>query len=219
MGTVFFASPRLQLTHAICCYVTRQTLCKHVARGHQCVVTELILSHFWVRPFCVVVSFLLCNWRSHVRISELTGHFNWPWGCQERIHVAICVDKYFITAYGVFCGINAGLFNWTGLCTGHSTVINWITPTQVSSLQKGEECSDGGYSYALLCRGIVFTLESDVPGSNLRTDWALGTLNVTLSSIGVQQHTMLVTTWTQICHCTKRMVVTIMPVSFVATPT
>ena len=48
----------------------------------------------------------------------------------------------------------------------------WNHPTQVSSLQKGEECSDGGDSstlsgQTLLCSGIVFALESEVPGSNL----------------------------------------------------
>ena len=35
------------------------------------VVTEVILPHFWVRPFCVVVSSSLWNRRSWVRISEL----------------------------------------------------------------------------------------------------------------------------------------------------
>ena len=63
----------------------------------------------------------------------------------------------------------------------------WNHPTQVSSLQKGEECSDGGDSSALsgqtlLCSGIVFALESEVPGSNLGagTDSALGTTCITI---------------------------------------
>ena len=40
------------------------------------VVTEVILPHLWVRPFCVVVSSSLWNRRSRVRISEpeLTKH-------------------------------------------------------------------------------------------------------------------------------------------------
>ena len=40
------------------------------------VVTEVILPHFRVRPFCVVVSSSPWNWRSRVRISglELTRH-------------------------------------------------------------------------------------------------------------------------------------------------
>ena len=41
-------------------------------------------------------------------------------------------------------------------------------------------CSDGADSSALLvqtllCSGIVFALELEILGSNLRTDWALGT--------------------------------------------
>ena len=59
----------------------------------------------------------------------------------------------------------------TGLCTGHSTVVDGITPHK-SCFQKGEECSDRGDSSALsgqtfLCSGIVFGLESEVSGSNL----------------------------------------------------
>ena len=58
----------------------------------------------------------------------------------------------------------------------------WNHPTQVSSLQKGEECSDRGDSSALsgqtlLWSGTVFALESEVLGSNLGavTDSTLGT--------------------------------------------
>ena len=59
----------------------------------------------------------------------------------------------------------------TGLSTGHSTVVDGITPHK-SCFQKGEECSDRGDSSALsgqtfLCSGIVFGLESEVSGSNL----------------------------------------------------
>ena len=38
---------------------------------------------------------------------------HWRQGCREKIHAVICVkcvDKSLITDYGVFCGINAGLF-------------------------------------------------------------------------------------------------------------
>ena len=94
----------------------------------------------------------------------------------------ICVDTYFITDYGVFCGINAGLFKQNRIVYRPQHCGRWNHPTQVSSLQKGEECSDGGDSSALsgqtlLCSGIVFALESEVPGSNLGagTDSALGT--------------------------------------------
>ena len=94
----------------------------------------------------------------------------------------ICVDTYFITDYGVFCGINAGLFKRNRIVYRPQHCGRWNHPTQVSSLQKGEECSDGGDSSALsgqtlLCSGIVFALESEVPGSNLGagTDSALGT--------------------------------------------
>ena len=55
----------------------------------------------------------------------------------------ICVDTYFITDYGVFCGINAHLFKMEQHCG------RWNHPTQVSSPKKGEECSDGGDSSAL----------------------------------------------------------------------
>ena len=49
----------------------------------------------------------------------------------------------------------------------------WNHPTQVSSLQKGEECSGGGDSSALsgqtlLCSGIIFSLESRGPGFESR---------------------------------------------------
>ena len=46
------------------------------------VVTEVILPHFRVRPFCVVVSSSPWNRRSRVRISEpeLTRHYNWRRG-------------------------------------------------------------------------------------------------------------------------------------------
>ena len=94
----------------------------------------------------------------------------------------ICVDMYFITDYGVFCGINAGLFKRNRIVYRPQHCGRWNHPTQVSSLQKGEECSDGGDSSALLgqtllCSGIVFALESEVPGLNLGagTDSALGT--------------------------------------------
>ena len=94
----------------------------------------------------------------------------------------ICVDTYFITDYGVFCGINAGLFKRNRIVYRPQHCGRWNHPTQVSSLQKGEECSDGGDSSALsgqtlLCSGIVFALESEVLGSNLGagTDSAPGT--------------------------------------------
>ena len=92
----------------------------------------------------------------------------------------ICVDTYFITDYCVFCGINAGLFKRNRIVYRPQHCGRWNHPTQVSSLQKGVECSDGGDSSALsgqtlLCSGIVFALESEVPGSNLGagTDSAL----------------------------------------------
>ena len=101
---------------------------------------------------------------------------------KESMLQFICVDTYFITDYGVFCGINAGLSKWNRIVYRLQHCGRWNHPTQVSSLQKGEECSDGGDSSALsgqtlLCSGIVFTLESEVPGSNLGagTDSALGT--------------------------------------------
>ena len=53
------------------------------------------------------------------------------------LHAEICVDKYFITDYGVFYGINAGLFNRTGLRTGHSTVVDGITPHKSSLFKRG----------------------------------------------------------------------------------
>ena len=78
----------------------------------------------------------------------------------------------FITDYGVFCGINAGLFEWNRIVYRPQHYSRWNHPTQVSSLQKGEECSDRGDSSALLGQtllcSIVFALESEVPGSNLR---------------------------------------------------
>ena len=99
-----------------------------------------------------------------------------------RMMQFIHVDTYFITDYCVFCGINAGLFKWNRIVYRPQHCGRWNHPTQVSSLQKGEECSDRGDSSVLsgqilLCSGIVFALESEVPGSNLgtRTDSALGT--------------------------------------------
>ena len=101
---------------------------------------------------------------------------------KESMLQFICVDTYFITDYGVFCGINAGLFKRNRIVYRPQHCGRWNHPTQVSSLQKGEECSDGGDSstlsgQTLLCSGIVFALESEVPGSNLGaiTDSALGT--------------------------------------------
>ena len=101
---------------------------------------------------------------------------------KESMLQFICVDTYFITVYGVFCGINAGLFKRNRIVYRPQHCGRWNHPTQVSSLQKGEECSDGGDSSALwgqtlLCSGIVFALESEVPGSNLGagTDSALST--------------------------------------------
>ena len=101
---------------------------------------------------------------------------------KESMLQFICVDTYFITDYGVFCGINAGLFKRNRIVYRPQHCGRWNHPTQVSSLKKGEECSDGGDSSALsgqtlLCSGIVFALESEVPGSNLGagTDSALGT--------------------------------------------
>ena len=63
----------------------------------------------------------------------------------------------------------------------------WNHPTQVSSLEKGVECGDRGDSSALsgqtlLCSGIVFTSESEVPGSNLETDSALQYLQTSMLS-------------------------------------
>ena len=101
---------------------------------------------------------------------------------KESMLQFIHVDTYFITDYCVFCGINAGLFKWNRIVYRLQHCGRWNHPTQVSSLEKGEECSDGGDSSALsgqilLCSGIVFALESEVPCSNLgtRTDSALGT--------------------------------------------
>ena len=151
-------------------------------------MTEVILPHFRVRPFCVVVSSSPWNRRSRVRISEpeLTRHSALQLATRmSRKNPCcnfICVDTYFITDYGVFCGINAGLFKQNRIVYRPQHCGRWNHPTQVSSLQKGEECSDGGDSSALsgqtlLCSGIVFALESIVPGSNLGagTDSALGT--------------------------------------------
>ena len=101
---------------------------------------------------------------------------------KESMLQFICVDTYFITDDGVFCGINAGLFKQNRIVYRPQHCGRWNHPTQVSSLQKGEECSDGGDSSALLgqtllCSGIIFALESEVPGLNLGagTDSALGT--------------------------------------------
>ena len=108
---------------------------------------------------------------------------------KESMLQFICVDTYFITDYGVFCGINAGLFKWNRIVYRPQHCGRWNHPTQVSSLQKGEECSDGGDSSTLLgqillCSGIIFALESEVPGSNLgaRTDSALGTSAISTHS-------------------------------------
>ena len=38
------------------------------------IVEEVMLPHFWVRPFCVLITFLLWNWRSWVQILVLTRH-------------------------------------------------------------------------------------------------------------------------------------------------
>ena len=89
---------------------------------------------------------------------------------KESMLQFICVNTYFITDYGVFCGINAGLFKWNRVAYRPQHCGSWNHPTQVSSLQKGEECSDGGDSSALsgqtlLCSGIAFALELEVPGS------------------------------------------------------
>ena len=91
---------------------------------------------------------------------------------KESMLQFICVDKYFITDYGVFSGINGGLFKWNRIVYRQQHCGRWNHLTQVSSLQKGEECSDGGDSSALLgqillCSGIIFALELEVPGSNL----------------------------------------------------
>ena len=52
-----------------------------------------------------------------------------------------CVDTNFITdeITDVFCGINASLFNWneTGLCTGHSTMVDGITSLKSPLFKKG----------------------------------------------------------------------------------
>ena len=104
---------------------------------------------------------------------------------KESMLQFICVDTYFITDYGDFCGINAGLFKRNRIVYRPQHCGRWNHPTQVSSLQKGEECSDRGDSstllgQTLLCSGIIFTLELEVPGSNLGagTDLALGTSHV-----------------------------------------
>ena len=70
-----------------------------------------------------------------------------------------CVNTNFITDYGVFCGINAGLFNWneTGLCTGHSTIVGGII-SHKSSLFKRDSSAPSGQ--IVLCSDIVFTSES-----------------------------------------------------------
>ena len=122
---------------------------------------------------------------------------------KESMLQFICVDTYFITDYGVFCGINAGLFKWNRIVYRPQHCGRWNHPTQVSSLQKGEECSDGGDSSALsgqtlLCSGIVFALESEVPGSNLRagTDSALGTTAISLFSVE-----LLILLWLQAFYC------------------
>ena len=91
---------------------------------------------------------------------------------RESMLQFICVDTYFITDYGFFCGINAGLFKRNRIVYRPQHCGRWNHPTQVSSLQKGEECSDAGDSSALsgqtlLCSGIIFALESEVLGSNL----------------------------------------------------
>ena len=75
-----------------------------------------------------------------------------------EIYVEYCVDTNLITDYGVFCGINAGLFNWneTGLCVGYTTVVDGIR--QVSSLQKGEECSVCGDSSTILDQTLLLSI-------------------------------------------------------------
>ena len=141
------------------------------------VVTEVILPHFQVRPFRVVESSLPCSGILFALESEIPGS-----NLRARTDLALQlvmrmlrknVDTYFITNYGVFCGINAGLFELNRTLYRPQYCGRWNHPTQVSSLQKGEECSDGGDSsvllgQTLLCSAIVFTLESEVPGSNIR---------------------------------------------------
>ena len=149
--------------------------------GHV-VVMEVILPHFGVRSFCVVVSEVLgsnLRARTDLALSTSIGDEDVE---KESMLQFICVDMYFITDYGVFCSINAGLFKWNRIVYRPQHCGRWNHPTHVSSLQKGEECSDGGDSSALwgqtlLYSGIVFTLEWEVPGLNLRagTDLALGT--------------------------------------------
>ena len=75
---------------------------------------------------------------------------------KESMLQFICVDTYFITDYGVFCGINVGLFKRNRIVYRPQHCGRWNHPTQVSSLQKGEECSDG-------------VVDKKVPTSNFRS--------------------------------------------------
>ena len=56
---------------------------------------------------------------------------------KESMLQFICVDMYFITDYGVFCGINACLFKRNMIVYRPQHCGRWNHPTQVSSLQKG----------------------------------------------------------------------------------
>ena len=73
-----------------CCYLCGYIF-HHRLWGRN-VVMEVILLHFWIRPFCVVVSSSLWNRRSRVRISKMTRHFTtYSLWCNKQVKFH-CID-------------------------------------------------------------------------------------------------------------------------------